>query len=159
MLVRPAGIAAVPSPRRLPANNELMRSSAMFFISRSLTLFSMGTAPSERNRFNVGKDLRNYNAAALSADPVTGRPCAILAANLITTLRGRSRSDCTAALLASLWDCVQNGQLIHRSEQLHGAVVPFCTFMSHARSDLSPLKSGGDDGARTRDLCRDRAAL
>ena len=24
---------------------------------------------------------------------------------------------------------------------------------------VSPLESGGDDGARTRDLCRDRAAL
>src|ERR1035438_9124332 len=38
----------------------------------------------------------------------------------------------------------------------HFVVVPFCTLMSHARSDLSPLESGGDDGARTRDLCRDR---
>jgi len=35
---------------------------------------------------------------------------------------------------------------------------PYWTFVSHARSDLSPLESGGDDGARTRDLCRDRAA-
>ena len=35
-------------------------------------------------------------------------------------------------------------------------VVLFCTLMSHARSDLSPLKSGWDDGARTRDFCRDR---
>ena len=34
--------------------------------------------------------------------------------------------------------------------------VLFCTLMSHARSDVSPLESGGDDGARTRDLCRDR---
>jgi hypothetical protein len=38
-------------------------------------------------------------------------------------------------------------------------VVPFCTLMPHARSDLSPLESGGDDGARTRDLCRDRSAF
>jgi len=35
--------------------------------------------------------------------------------------------------------------------------VLFCTLMSHARKDLSPFKSGGDDGARTRDLCRDSA--
>jgi hypothetical protein len=39
------------------------------------------------------------------------------------------------------------------------AVVPFCTLISHARSDLNPLESGGDDGARTRDLCRDSAPL
>jgi len=31
--------------------------------------------------------------------------------------------------------------------------------MSHARNDLSPLESGGDDGARTRGLCRDRSAF
>jgi hypothetical protein len=33
---------------------------------------------------------------------------------------------------------------------------PYWTFVSHARLDLSPFESGGDDGARTRDLCRDR---
>ena len=38
-------------------------------------------------------------------------------------------------------------------------LVPFYTLMSHAKSDLSPLESGGDDGARTRDLCRDRVQL
>ena len=32
----------------------------------------------------------------------------------------------------------------------------FCVLMLLARLDLSPLESGGDDGARTRDLCRDR---
>jgi hypothetical protein len=30
--------------------------------------------------------------------------------------------------------------------------------MSHARLDSSPFESGGDDGARTRDLCRDSYA-
>jgi alanine dehydrogenase len=36
---------------------------------------------------NVGRGLPNHNAAVMLTDPVTGRPCAILAANAITTLR------------------------------------------------------------------------
>jgi hypothetical protein len=40
---------------------------------------------------------------------------------------------------------------------LNFLIAPFCTLVPHARKDLSPLESGGDDGARTRDLCRDSA--
>ena len=36
---------------------------------------------------------------------------------------------------------------------------PYWTFVTHARSDLSPLESGGDDETRTRDLCRDSPAM
>jgi hypothetical protein len=36
---------------------------------------------------------------------------------------------------------------------------PHWTFVSHARKDLSPLKSSEDDGARTRDLCRDSESI
>jgi len=36
---------------------------------------------------NMGKGLPNHNAAILLTDPVTGRPHAVLAANVITTLR------------------------------------------------------------------------
>ena len=36
----------------------------------------------------------------------------------------------------------------------------YCTFESHLPSTPKPFGMyGGDDGARTRDLCRDRAAL
>jgi len=41
----------------------------------------------------------------------------------------------------------------------NGVLVPSCTFVSHARSDLRPLEPGVDDGDRTRDLWRDRNAL
>lgn len=36
---------------------------------------------------NMSKGLPNHNAAVMLIDPVTGRPCAVLAANVITTLR------------------------------------------------------------------------
>lgn len=36
---------------------------------------------------NAGRGLPNHNAAIMLTDPVTGRPCAVLAANVITTLR------------------------------------------------------------------------
>jgi len=38
-------------PRGLPTNREFFRLSTTRFISRSLTLLSMGTAPSEQNTF------------------------------------------------------------------------------------------------------------
>ena len=41
-------MAAVRPPRGLPTNNEFLRLSTTRFISRSLPLLSMGTAPSEQ---------------------------------------------------------------------------------------------------------------
>jgi hypothetical protein len=35
----------------------------------------------------------------------------------------------------------------------------FSALIIFSRFDVSPLESGGDDGARTRDLCRERAAI
>jgi hypothetical protein len=35
----------------------------------------------------------------------------------------------------------------------------FCSLVFEATFPVSPLECGGDDGARTRDLCRDRAAF
>jgi hypothetical protein len=48
VLVRLARIAAVRPPRGFPTNNELFRFSTTRFISRSLILLSMGTAPSKQ---------------------------------------------------------------------------------------------------------------
>lgn len=41
--------AAVRPPRGLPSNKEFLRLITTRFMSRSLTLLSMGTAPSEAN--------------------------------------------------------------------------------------------------------------
>src|SRR6266481_5054536 len=46
LLVKLARIAAVRPPRGFPTNSEFLRFRTTRFISRSLTLLSMGTAPS-----------------------------------------------------------------------------------------------------------------
>ena len=45
-------MAAVRPPRGLPTNKEFLRFSTTRFISRSLMLLSMGTAPSEQKVFS-----------------------------------------------------------------------------------------------------------
>jgi hypothetical protein len=45
-------MAAVLPPRGLPTKSEFFRFRTMRFISRSLTLLSMGTAPSEQKTFS-----------------------------------------------------------------------------------------------------------
>jgi hypothetical protein len=52
VLVRLARIAAVLPQRGFPTNGEFLRLSTTRFISRSLTLLSMGIAPSEQNTFS-----------------------------------------------------------------------------------------------------------
>ena len=49
---------------------------------------------------NVSRGLPNHNAAVMLTDPVTGRPCAILAANVITTLRTAAGGAVAAKQLA-----------------------------------------------------------
>jgi hypothetical protein len=50
-LVRLARMAAVLPPRGLPTKSEFFRFRTMRFISRSLTLLSIGIAPSEQKTF------------------------------------------------------------------------------------------------------------
>jgi alanine dehydrogenase len=49
---------------------------------------------------NMGKGLPNHNAAIMLTDPITGRPCAVLAANVITTLR-----TAAGGAIAARWLC------------------------------------------------------
>src|SRR5215813_2585846 len=58
VLVKLAKMAAVLPPRGLPTNKEFFRFSTTRFISRSLTLLSIGTAPSEQNTFSSAHWLR-----------------------------------------------------------------------------------------------------
>ena len=52
VLVRLDRIAAVRPPRGLPTNKEFFLFNTTRFISRSLALLSMGTAPSEQKTFS-----------------------------------------------------------------------------------------------------------
>src|SRR6266446_5539930 len=52
VLVKLARIANVRPPRGLPTKREFFRFNTTRFISRSLTLLSMGTAPSEQKMFS-----------------------------------------------------------------------------------------------------------
>lgn len=52
------------------------------------------------NPANMSKGLPNHNAAIMLSDPVTGRPCAVLAANVITTLRTAAGGAIAARWLA-----------------------------------------------------------
>jgi hypothetical protein len=47
-------------------------------------------------------------------------------------------------------------KLVFRSKT---STRPYGALELGARFAISPLESGGDDGARTRDLCRDRLAV
>src|SRR6516165_1285486 len=85
LLVKLARIAAVLPPRGLPTNREFLRWSTTRFISRSLTLLTMGTAPSEVNTVSASHWLSVYSQRQpwdVSAATVPSRAAASDAAPL-----------------------------------------------------------------------------
>ena len=84
--------------KTLPVLKEHLPSDAGTWVIKAGHLeLSNGESPATRDVIglklggycpaNMSKGLPNHNAAIMLTDPVTGRPCAVLAANVITTLR------------------------------------------------------------------------